>query len=524
VENPAEIVGSVSRPSSLIEALQNPACYDDGVVEVRVVETHISWILLTGQYAYKVKKPVKLSFVDFSTLELRRHFCEEELRLNKRLAKELYLAVVPIGGSADSPELSREPAIEYAVKMRQFPDDARLDSKLAMNAVEADAIVELAERIADFHMALPSLGIEDISIERQIGAVMSNLTELEERLAESPLFHRLTLLREWTEAQCRRIRPTIAARVGGGAYKEGHGDLHVENLIMLEEIIPFDALEFDPELRRIDVMSEVGFLSMDLMAHGRPDFAYLFLNRTLEITGDYLGLEVLRFYLVYRALVRAKVQAIKDSQESKRVSLDEKLDSYISLAEQLVSVERPLLLITHGLSGSGKTHISSRLIGPLRALRVRSDIQRKRLHGLSETARSGSAIRADLYTPDATQKTYRELERCARTALRDGINFIVDAAFLEHKERARFRALAEQETAQFVILDCQASEQSLRQRVLARAAQHEDASEATSVVLDDQIARREPLDTDELSSAIAVDTDAAVAIESIVTRILSRSD
>jgi len=505
------------RAPSLAEALSDPACYDHEVERVQVAETHISWVFLTGKYAYKVKKPVKLPFLDFSTLHQRRHFCEEELRLNRRLAPDLYLGVVPIGGSPAAPRVGRKPAFEYAVKMRQFDADARLDERLKADAIPSAALTEFASRLAQFHRGL-SVVRRDRTGGSAPAAALDNFDVLAPLLAE-PQRSQLRRLRVWTERSCADLAGVFAARVAAGAERECHGDLHLENLLWRDGgIVAYDALEFDRKLREIDVVSETSFLAMDLMAHGRTDLAYEFLNRYFEASGDYEGLHVLRFYLVYRALVRAKVRAIKAQQSGAKVGAN----PYLDTAAELTTARTPLLLITHGLSGSGKTYHTDRLIGRLPALRARSDIERKRLHGLEAAARTSSAVGQGLYAAAANRRTYAALGRIADCLLRHGFNAIVDATFLHRAEREQFRQIAAANAARFAILDFTAPADELRRRITARAATGRDASEATLAVLDRQQRDCEPLAHAERRATVHVDTSRPVSDAKLLAAIATR--
>ena len=495
----------------------NPACYDHDVDEIRLAETHISWVLLTGRYAYKIKKPVRLPFLDFSTLPRRLHFCREELRLNRRLARELYLGVVPIGGSPRTPRVGKKPAFEYAVKMRQFPADARLDQRLAAKAVPRAAVTQFAARLAKFHGTLPALDTDPGGRVAQTAA-RENVAALALH-ARGRQRRALDTLRIWVDRECTNLAAAFARRTSAGAERECHGDLHLENLLWHNgSIVAYDALEFDPALREIDVVSEVSFLAMDLIAHGRPDLAYDFLNRYFEVSGDYAGVDVLRFYLVHRALVRAKVGAIRAAQAGHGA----RADPYVDTAHEICRTATPLLLITHGLSGSGKTTITDELVGRLRALRVRSDLERKRLHGLSAEAHTGSAVGEGLYVAGATRLTYERLAQIADGALRHGFNAIVDAAFLSRAERWEFRQVAAFNGAGFAILDCTAPAEELRRRIAARGKAGRDASEATLAVLEQQIAAHEPLDRAERRAAIHVDTNRPIRYAALAAALVKR--
>ena len=487
---------------SLPESLCNPRCGGAGGGKVRLVETHVSWVFLTGRYAYKVKKPVKLPFVDFSTLRLRKRFCDEELRVNRRLAPDLYLGVVPIGGTPAAPRVGRKPAFEYAVKMREFPAEARLDRRIEANRVPRSAIAEFGAQLAAFHADLPP--VRGISAKATAGTTKRNIDELAALLHTAREREALEALRTWTERQRSRAMPLLAQRAAAGAHRECHGDLHLQNLLWRHgKIMAFDALEFDRKLRDIDVISEAAFLAMDLHAHGRVDLEYELLSHYLEAGGDYGGVDVLPFYLVYRALVRAKVAAIKQAQSPDGHGPKR----YLATALDLAAPKSPLLVITHGLSGSGKTTITNELIGSLPAIRARSDLERKRLHGLAAAARSRSGLATGLYGPAATGRTYAALAKIAAALLRNGENALIDAAFLLRAERLAFRQVAAANAARFAILDCTASPAELRRRIRARSRAGRDASEADLKVLEHQLATAEPLDPAERRHSVAVDTE-----------------
>jgi hypothetical protein len=506
-----------------LRGLLDPRCYGRGVTKVRLVETHVSWVFLTGRHAYKVKKPVKLPFVDFSTLALRRRYCREELRINRRLAPDLYLAVVPIGGSREALRAGRTPAVEYAVKMRQFPAAARLDRKLAAQRVPRAALAEFGARLARFHDGLRP--IRDVAPEAIGPATLRNVDELAGYLGRDgrrPLAvpegrRALKSLRRWTKKRSASLAPVFERRAAQGAHRECHGDLHLQNLLWRDgAIMAFDALEFDRDLRDIDVVSEAAFLAMDLRAHGREDLEYEFLNGYFETGGDYDGVDVLRFYLVYRALVRAKVATIKRAQAA---SGEHDHERYLDAALELTATKGPLLVITHGLSGSGKTSITNELVSRLPALRARSDLERKRLHGLSPRARTGSRVGAGLYDVAAGRRTYAALADVADALLRNGENAIIDAAFLRSAERADFRQIAAANAARFAILDCTASAAELRRRVLRRGRARRDASEANLAVLEHQLRTHEPLDHAERRFAIRVHTEKSVDFARLAARL-----
>lgn len=476
-----------------------------------MIETHISWVFLTGSFAYKVKKPVELPFVDFSSLQARHLSCDDEIRLNRRLAPSLYLGVVSMGG--DPPRIGGTPPIEYAVKMRQFDPDARLDERMLAGDVDADAMRRFAQTIAEFHRGLPSVSADRSAAAAapEIDSFLGNLSECQSMLGASGS---LQPARDWLDARQPRLEQLLAARRAGGFVRDCHGDLHLENLVLLGgEITAFDALEFSEKLRAIDVADEVGFLTMDCIAHDRADLGHVFLNRYLEITGDYDGLRLIDFYMLHRALVRAKVRAIRAEQS--RADGKAGAVPYLHCARHVIESRNPSLLVTRGLSGSGKTRIAQELVARLPAISVRSDLERKRLFGLAADAESHSGVSSGIYSQDASARTYRVLERAADAALESKLDVIVDAAFLEHSERAAFAALARRRQASFLILDCRAPEDVLRSRIAKRKAERSDASEATADVLDHQLATQEPLSREELEAAIPIDTGGPVDADAI---------
>src|SRR5690606_6028810 len=297
--------------------------------------------------------------------------------------------------------------------------------------------------------------------------------------------------------------PVFDARKRQGWVREGHGDLHLANVVVLDaQVTAFDCIEFDPGLRWIDVQNDAGFLAMDLLAHERADLAFAFLDAWLGELGDYGGLAVLRYYLAYRAVVRELVASIRRAQRAESTEPSR----YARLATRLLDTQEPRLLITHGVSGSGKSFLARELLGRAGAIRIRSDLERKRLHGLDPHSRSHSALDEGLYGADASQRTYARLLELAAISLDAGWPTIVDATFLRAADRAPFRRLAAERGVPFSILACRADEPVLRARIEARLARGVDPSDADLRVLERQLARRDALHDDERASAIVVDT------------------
>ncbi|MFA5825138.1 MAG: AAA family ATPase [Gallionellaceae bacterium] len=478
----------------LIAALLDPAVYPHQAKTVRLIETHISWVLLAGRYAYKIKKALDLGFLDATTLESRHHYCAEELRLNRRLAPQLYLGVVAIGGSHTHPEWDAQPAIEYAVKMRRFASAKTFDRLIARGKISTQHMNVLANTLAHFHTQLPATTADTADIH---SAITQNFSQLSGLLTDDADLTALSTLQQASERAYSTCQQRLSERSTRGFVRECHGDLHLGNIALIgSKPTPFDGIDFNSALRWIDVMDEVAFLFMDLLHHRHPELAYRFLNAYLELTGDYAGVELLNFYCAYRATVRAKVNAIRAnqasiSQKSKREALTD-CRNYLNLANVCLTPQHPRLLITHGLPGSGKSTFAQAALERMGAIRLRSDVERKRLFGLSALEKSRTD--QDIYSADATQRTYAHLLATAHTLLSAGHTVIVDAAFLKHDEREMFRKLAAEIGAAFAIVSMQADDATLHARILQR--QH-DASEANLNVLKKLQAAQEPLSVPE---------------------------
>jgi predicted kinase len=338
-----------------------------------------------------------------------------------------------------------------------------------------------------------------------------------ERLQESGVD--VADLHSWLAGQVPALMPLWQHRRDAGWVRECHGDLHLGNAVVLDDgVTAFDCIEFAPALRWIDVQSDVAFLLMDLLAHRRADLGWRFVNAWLDAIGDHAGVAALRFYVVYRALVRALVSRLRAPSSVAEPSADD----YLALARRLAFEPlRPRLLLTHGLSGSGKTQLSQRVLELTGAIRVRSDVERKRLFGIGALDASALRVPGGIYGAEATRRTYARLHELAQMLLQAGYPVIVDAACLRRAERADFRALAATLRVPFALLDCQADVQTLHERLRARRQRHDDASEADEAVLARQLTFAEPLSDAERAFAIAVDTVGSVDAEAIATRWLA---
>lgn len=489
---------------------------------VRVIETHVSWVLLARRLAYKIKKPVRLPCLDFTGLAERRRCCDEELRLNRRFAPDLYLDVIEVrqgphgtrfGGSGE--------VVDAAVRMRRFADGALWSERVASATLEAAQVDAFARRLAACHRdaaaAPPASGFGTTAgHDRVVAGVVAAIDGWHARQASAT--SEWPPVRDWLHRALVRLDRHWQERLKAGAVRECHGDLHLANVVQLgDEAVAFDALEFAVDLRWIDPLDDVAFLVMDLLANGRHDLGFRFLDVYLDASGDHDGLPALRFFMVVRALVRAQVGLLREPGVDAAAGHGE-IRRYLELASALACSRDPRLAITCGLPGSGKTFATQSLVEAGGAVRIRSDVERKRLFGIASLQSSQGLGAGAIYDGDATRRTYERLVALARTALLAGWPTVVDAACLGRAERARFAALAATLAAPFTIVACRADPALLRQRLAARRERGDDASEADADVLERLTLAAEPLDTAEAAVAIFCDAGSPQSPDDLTRR------
>lgn len=525
-------------PSTLPHVLLEAATYPHPATDLQLRETLISWVALAGPYAYKLKKPVRFEFIDYSTPEHRRAACATEVQLNRRWAPELYLGLsrlairdgeprfedVDEGDAIPASTDGADPAAgEYAVRMRRFPAGAELDALVNAGRVGPDALRAFGRDVARWHATAPhdppapELGAPAVLLQ----AARDTLGAL--HAAGTPFAHaRIDTLERWMTADYARLAPLLQARRDAGCVRECHGDLHARNVVCEEDrLIAFDGIEFDARLRWIDVAGDVAFLVMDLHRLARPDLAYAFLDGWLEASGDLDAPAGLRWWLAYRALVRAKVDALRAAQVPDSAEAREdwrECERLVALAEDFAWRPPGALFLTVGPSGSGKSWLAARLADALPAVRLRSDVERKRLAGLEADARSGSAQDAGLYAADATERTYARLLAGALALTSAGFDTIVDATYLDAQRRTDVATAARARGLRHAWLECEAPLGTLRERVRTRRG---DPSEATLEVLDRQLQHRTPLTLAERSRAVRVDTGGDVDVAAVAAALRS---
>lgn len=503
-------------------AMQDPAAFaalHPVLGPVTLIETHVSWVFLTGSFAYKVKKPVRLSFIDYSTAERRAALCREELRLNRRHAPGLYLDVVPIAGTPVAPRVGAtdSPPFEHALQMVQFDPQLELARLLQSGSVAAGELHAFGERIARMH-ATAALAADTDTFGRPSDThriTLDNFDEIARALPGGHEAQQLARLRGQAQHLFETCGPLLGQRRRQGRVREGHGDLHCGNVVRWQgTLVAFDGLEFDPGLRFIDVADDLAFLTMDLAVHGRTDLRREALQAWLETSGDFEAVALLPYFELYRALVRAKVAALRGQQaRSGTAGATTPARQYLDWAVAQIERPRPRLFVMAGLSGSGKTWFARHIAERCGALIVRSDVERKRLAGLQSLDTSASAPDAGIYSREFNARTYDRLRDCVANCLRGDESIVVDAASLRRGERELFLAAGRELAAEVVFVHCAAPLAVLKQRIADRTSAGADASEATVALLDQQPSYWEPFNDDERSHVIEVDTTSAESIE-----------
>jgi aminoglycoside phosphotransferase family enzyme/predicted kinase len=499
-----------------IQSLLQIAAYPDPADDIRLIQTHVSWIFLAGEFAYKIKKPVNFGFLDFSTLDLRRFYCQEELRLNRRLCPAAYLAVVEVHDAGDGAAFHGNGAvIDYAVKMLRLPEERMADRLLAEDRLSADDVKKIAATVAVFHQKALTGGEID-----RFGSLETIRRNWDENFQQAEEFSGITITRQdldiiqkWAEQFMATNGELFCRRVAGGFIRECDGDLHLENICLTGKVCIFDCIEFNSRFRYSDTAADIAFLTMDLEFHGRRDLARIFLEEYLVASGDPGVCELIDFYAVYRAFVRGKVESfrLKDSgiPLAGKEAAKEKAARYFRLARGYVLRGRltPSLVVISGLSGSGKTSIAAALARELGLELLSSDRIRKELAGIPLRQHCHDQYGSGLYSKTASEATYLALLHRADQALAAGNGVIIDATCQKRAVREELRELATRHGVQQYLFVAHAPEEVIRMRLTERERQGTDISDGRWEIYLRQREEFEPIVAGE-EGAVALESSA----------------
>lgn len=503
--------------SILVNNLLKPECFAHEVSELRVIETHIAWLITTGEYVYKIKKPVNFGFLDFSTLEQRRYYCEEELRLNQRMSSDLYLEVVPISGSETEPRLADAGnPIEYAVKLKQFESGQLLSELLERDQFDPTWLEQLADKIADFHQRAPIVSPDSNWGEADsIGQLAEdNYQQINRSLLSADDLAELDRLADHSAKRFAQLEHLFRSRKLEGFVRECHGDLHLGNITLSDnQLIVFDCIEFNLEFRWIDRMADLAFLLMDLEARDHQRWANRCLNRYIEKSGDYDGFLLLPHYKSFRSMVRAKVAMLGEhpnQQEFRR---------YLNLTARYAEPAKPLLILMHGFSGVGKSTLAAELAQEINAIEVRSSVERRRIY--TELSRRGEEIK--LHGADMDMRTFHRMSEISEVLMQAGQTVILDATFIKQRLRRHFEKLAQRYDYPIRIVDCSAPDAVIRERLTERKIRDREDSDADVTTYERQQSVYDALSEDEQKISLKADTTAHDTIDRLVNELHAQS-
>ncbi|MFH1169134.1 MAG: AAA family ATPase [Chloroflexota bacterium] len=516
----------MSQLPDMIQALLSPQAYPDPPEHIELVQTQMSFVLLAGELVYKIKKPVDLGYLDYTTLDRRRFYCQQEVELNRRLCAEAYLGVVPVVRRQGRYFLEgKGKALEYAVKMRRLPREAMMDVLLAEGRLSPPMVAGVAERLAEFHSrAQTSETISAFgSLEAISGNAEENFSQTVKYIGSTIAQQNYRRIKDYSEGFIRDNADLFRQRADGGRIRDCHGDLHAAHICFSTGgICIYDCIEFNDRFRYCDVASEIAFLAMDLDHYGRADLSNHFVSAYAAQSHDSELKRLLNFYKCYRAYVRGKVACF--NLDDPYVGLEEReaarkaAASYFDLAHAYTR-PKPLLLITVGLAGSGKSTLAQALAGMLGLVVISSDVTRKQLADIPLTERRFEDFDSGIYSAEFSRRTYDSMLARAEAALRAGSPVILDASFIKSAERLRAKRLAQDANADFFILECRLDDAGLRQRLAQRLKQG-SVSDGRPEILEPQKQRFDPVDEAEAAGHIVL--DATLPTEGQVSQVMDR--
>ena len=520
--------------SPVLEAMSQPGFYPNAPTAVEIRHTHTSCVFLVGDTAYKVRKPVKLPFIDCSTPARRHDLCQLEVEINRRLSPDVYLGVIPIVLTAGRYRFDAAPdgdpsSVDYAVAMRRLPDERRLDQLIESGLVTTADIEAISQRMAAFHRtASRDQAWNYGSAARVWQQMVGNLNETRELAADTLTNDRLTTIANFTRQFISTHWEFINQRARDGRVCDGHGDLRCDSIyLMPDDIRIVDALEFSERLRYCDVAADIAFLAMDLDYIGRSDLSRELVRSYCAATNDPDLTILLPLYKSSRATVRAKVELTRSRQDdcsvADRVLARERARRYLELACEYAKTPRTLtLVVVCGLSGTGKSTLARAIRDRIGFQVLSSDAERKRLAGVQPTVRLNASYGSGAYTEDFTQRVYESLLAKAEEVLRLGSGVILDATFRRRSERAMAAELARRLGINLIFVECRAEKSVVIRRLIERSSRLDEISDATVDIYLAQLREFEPLDEVSPSSLLVVGSDQAHNAETILAAIEHR--
>lgn len=493
----------------LIQQMLEPDFYPHPVqAPIELLQTHISFILLTGEYAYKIKKIVDFGFLDYSTLEKRRYFCEQELRMNQQQAPDLYLEVLPIVKIGDRFQFGdrENPGVEYALKMRQFPEEDLFINLFTQDKLTTTEMEALGKAVAQFHQNCPTnqtiLKWGEMAQVRH--SIDGNYQKTQKYIGCCQTQEQYEQTKQYTDSFFETYEAVFKSRINHHWIRECHGDLHLKNICLYQnQILLFDRIELNEEFRFVDVMYDVAFVVMDLEGRGRADLGNRFLNTYIEQTGDWEGLQLLPFYLTRQAYVRGKVNSLilddpAVSEEQKEIAKQDAIQ-YYKLAWQYTRRSSGGIVMMSGLSGSGKSTTARKLSQRLNAIHIRSDAVRKHLAHVPLYEPGGEEI----YTLEMTKKTYQRLLELGLLLAKQGFWVILDAKYDQQEQRGEVIETCNSHQLPLQIIECTAPMDILQERLQQRQG---DIADATPDLLTSQLAKAQPFTDYEKNYLTTIDT------------------
>jgi aminoglycoside phosphotransferase family enzyme/predicted kinase len=508
-------------------ALMNMRAYPEPTNEVQLVQTHISFVFITDNFVYKVKKPVNFGFLDFSTLDKRKYYCEKEVELNKRLSPDVYLGVLPVTLDNDSVTIGgKGPTIDYAVKMRKLPMENLMIRLLQENRLSDDMVENVARKIAIFHKdAARSKEIDNFGTTEVIRTnTDENFIQTEKYVGTTITKPQFDAIRSFTTDYLNNRKELFRRRIAEGRIRDCHGDLHLEHICITDSITIFDCIEFNDRFRFSDTAADIAFLAMDLDLHGREAQSKKLMDAYVRYSGDRGALEMLNFYKVYRAYVRGKVTSFRldspaDTTQTEKDEVVRIAKKYFGLAASYVNEQnypmfpeaKPKLIITCGLPGTGKSTVAENLAETKRWAIVSSDAVRKELAGIPVSQHEYVPFGKGVYSSDFTKKTYRRMNQIAEDLLRKGKSVILDACFGKRAERGETYALAKAMKAEFTCIETVCDEDQIKRRLTARMDEKRAISDARWEIFPQQKSAFEKVDEFEKKEHMVVDTSTTKA-------------